>query len=61
MCGVGAGELAKPSTKPDQLELFGGKAESAKIENLDQTVDRIREKFGDAALRRGSQLLDNLE
>jgi DNA polymerase IV len=57
LIGVGTGELVRPGgQKPNQLELFG---EPERLEKLDHTVDKIREKFGDLSLRRGSQLLDN--
>ena len=33
-------------------------ANPRKIEKLDETVDQIRDRFGDSSLRRGSQLLE---
>ena len=58
LIGVGVGELVHPSDQPAQLPLF---SEPRKIEKLDETVDQIRDRFGDSSLRRGSQLLDNPE
>lgn len=59
LIGVGSSEFVsvKP-TESGQLQLFqvDGRA-GADEATLDQAVDEIREKFGDSALRRGSQLL----
>jgi DNA polymerase-4 len=53
LIGVGSSELTRSGNDPAQLDLF---AEPERKDNLDRTVDAIRTKFGNAALRRGSQL-----
>ena len=55
LIGVAAGDLHRHGGDPQQLQLF---AESApQKDKLSHTVDEIKQKFGDAALRRGSQML----
>ncbi|HSF77355.1 MAG TPA: DNA polymerase IV, partial [Steroidobacteraceae bacterium] len=51
LLGVGVGHLAPAQ----QLDLFAA-AEAAGSGKLDETVDGIREKFGEKSLRRGSSL-----
>jgi len=51
LIGVGAGGLTRDGAEPIQLDLF---AEPRKQETLDQTLDRIRDRFGEDSLRRGS-------
>ena len=51
LLGVGVGHLAPAQ----QLDLFAA-AEDAGSGKLDETVDGIREKFGEKSLRRGSSL-----
>jgi len=55
LLGVAAGDLQGDSRDQQQLALFGD-ANIAK-EKLSHTVDEIKEKFGENAVRRGSQLL----
>ena len=55
LIGVAAGDLHRDGDDPQQLQLF---AESTpQRDKLSHTVDEIKQKFGDAALRRGSQML----
>lgn len=51
LLGVGAADLSEAQ----QLELFTA-PESQRNRELDSTVDRIRERFGSTALRRGNSL-----
>jgi len=53
LLGVGSSELARADQEPSQLGLF---AEPPATATLDRTVDAIRSKFGNASLRRASQL-----
>ena len=53
LLGVGSSDLTRSSEIPSQLGLF---EEPADNDSLDRTVDAIRTKFGNASLRRGSQL-----
>ena len=53
LIGVGSSHLTRSGDNPTQLDLF---AEPEKRDNLDRTVDAIRSKFGNASLRRASQL-----
>lgn len=55
LIGVAAGDLHREGADPQQLSLFGDS--SPQKEKLSHTVDEIKQKFGDAALRRGSQML----
>ena len=55
LIGVAAGDLHRDGEDPQQLPLFGDSSQQK--EKLSLTVDEIRQKFGDAALRRGSQML----
>jgi DNA polymerase-4 len=55
LIGVAAGDLHREGVDPRQLPLFLNPADAR--ETLSQTVDEIKGKFGDGALRRGSQLL----
>jgi len=57
LIGVGSAELVREQTDPSQTDLFA--AQPRKDETLGHTLDEIREKFGRAALKRGSQLLDD--
>ena len=54
LIGVSAGDLHRDGEDPQQLPLF---AQSNDKERLSHTVDEIKQKFGNDALRRGSQLL----
>jgi DNA polymerase-4 len=51
LLGVGAGDL----TQASQLDLFAA-PESRRNQNLDQTIDDIRTRFGSEALGRASSL-----
>jgi len=53
LLGVGSSDLTRSAQIPSQPGLF---AESANNDTLDRTVDAIRSKFGNASLRRASQL-----
>ena len=53
LLGVGSSDLTRSAQSPSQLGLFG---EPANNDTLDKTVDAIRSKFGNASLRRASQL-----
>ena len=53
LIGVGSSELSRSGQAPSQLGLFG---EPPANNTLDRTVDAIRSKFGNASLRRASQL-----
>jgi nucleotidyltransferase/DNA polymerase involved in DNA repair len=53
LLGVGSSDLTRTAQVPAQLGLFG---EPANTDTLDRTVDAIRSRFGNASLRRGSQL-----
>ncbi len=53
LIGVSAGDLHRDGADPQQLSLFGG----SNNEKLIRTVDELKQKFGNDALRRGSQLL----
>jgi nucleotidyltransferase/DNA polymerase involved in DNA repair len=55
LIGVAAGDLHRDGDDPQQLQLFSQSA--PQNEKLSHTVDEIKQKFGDAALRRGSQML----
>jgi DNA polymerase-4 len=57
LIGVSAGDLKRDGDDPQQMALFSQNASQAEKERLSHTVDEINEKFGPAALRRGSQLL----
>ena len=52
LLGVGVSDL----TEAQQLELFAT-LESQRNRELDATVDRIRERYGSAALKRGNSLV----
>lgn len=54
LIGVAAGDLHRDGEDPQQLPLFGDP--SPQKERLSHTIDRIKEKFGDAAVRRASDL-----
>jgi DNA polymerase-4 len=54
LIGVSAGGLHRDGEDSQQLPLF---AHSNEKERLSHTVDEIKQKFGNDALRRGSQLL----
>ncbi len=54
LIGVSAGDLHRDGEDPQQLPLFD---RSNDKERLSHTVDEIKQKFGNDALRRGSQLL----
>lgn len=54
LIGISAGELHRDTDDPEQLSLFNEKNEKDK---LGQTVDEIKQKFGQGSVRRGSQLL----
>ncbi len=56
LLGIGVGHLV-PS---DQLDLFAS-PESRRAAGLDATLDRIRDKFGSEAVRRGTTLPDRDE
>jgi nucleotidyltransferase/DNA polymerase involved in DNA repair len=58
LIGVSAGDLMRESDDPAQLGLFSQAADPAKLDTLNDAVDRIREKFGDAALWRAGQQRD---
>ena len=51
LIGVGTGEIVRPGEVPVQLDLFG---EPRKESAIDRTVDKIRDRFGDAGIRRGA-------
>ena len=53
LIGVGTGMLTREGENPEQLTLFSG-ARTGK--RLARTVDEIQDRFGDEALRRGSEL-----
>jgi len=53
LLGVGSSDLTRSSEVSSQLSLF---EKPAANDSLDRTVDAIRTKFGNASLRRGSQL-----
>jgi DNA polymerase-4 len=55
LIGVAAGDLHRDGDEPQQLQLFT--QSTPRKEKLSHTVDEIKQKFGDAALRRGSQML----
>jgi nucleotidyltransferase/DNA polymerase involved in DNA repair len=50
LIGVGTGEIVRPGEESTQLGLFD---EPRKETAIDRTVDKIRDRFGDAAIRRG--------
>jgi DNA polymerase IV len=50
LIGVGTGEIVRPGDQPSQLGLFD---EPKKESVIDQTVDKIRERFGEDRIRRG--------
>jgi nucleotidyltransferase/DNA polymerase involved in DNA repair len=54
LLGVGAGDLQREGGDPQQLALFA--QTPALKENLSHTLDKIKEKYGKNAVRRGSQL-----
>jgi DNA polymerase-4 len=56
LLGVGSSDLTRSAQSPSQLGLF---AEPAGKDTLDRTVDAIRTKFGNASLRRASQLKED--
>jgi nucleotidyltransferase/DNA polymerase involved in DNA repair len=56
LLGVGSSSLTRSAKEPSQLGLF---AEPANNDTLDRTVDAIRSKFGNASLRRASQLKED--
>jgi DNA polymerase-4 len=56
LLGVGSSDLTRSAQSPSQLGLF---AEPAGKNTLDRTVDAIRTKFGNASLRRASQLKED--
>jgi len=51
LIGVGVADLTRDGVQPTQLDLF---AEPRKREALQQTLDQIRDRFGEDSLRRGS-------
>jgi DNA polymerase IV len=51
LVGVGTADLTRDGVEPTQLDLFG---EPKKRETLQQTLDQIRDRFGEDSLRRGS-------
>jgi nucleotidyltransferase/DNA polymerase involved in DNA repair len=53
LIGVGSGDFTRSDSALLQRELF---SDSGKRDTLDRTVDAIRTKFGNTALRRASQL-----
>ncbi len=54
LIGVGASNFAS-TQRPKQLSLFDtGKSKTAEWEKVDETVDRISERFGKDAIRRGT-------
>lgn len=53
LIGVGSSDLTRSTSEPSQLDLFG---EHKNNDALDRTVDAIRTKFGNASVRRASQL-----
>jgi nucleotidyltransferase/DNA polymerase involved in DNA repair len=55
LIGVAAGDLHRDGEDPRQLPLFGDSGPQK--EQLGHTIDEIKQKFGEAALRRGSQML----
>jgi DNA polymerase-4 len=55
LLGVGSSDLTR-SAETSQLGLF---EEPADTDSLDRTVDAIRTKYGNASLRRGTQLKKN--
>src|SRR5579883_435182 len=55
LIGVAAGDLHHDGGDPQQLGLFADS--SAQKEKLSHTLDEIKQKFGENALRRGSQIL----
>jgi DNA polymerase-4 len=55
LIGVAAGDLHRGGGDPQQLGLFS--ETNPQKEKLSHTVDEIKQKFGEAALRRGSQML----
>jgi DNA polymerase-4 len=50
LIGVGTGEIVRPGEESTQLGLFD---EPRKESTIDLTLDRIRERFGDSAIKRG--------
>lgn len=55
LIGVAAGDLHRDGEDPQQLALFS--EPTAQKEKLSHTIDEIKQKFGEGALRRGSQML----
>lgn len=53
LIGVGSSDLTRSGKEATQLDLFG---EPQNNDTLDRTVDAIRSKFGNASVRRASQL-----
>jgi DNA polymerase-4 len=51
LIGVGTADLTRDGVQPAQLDLFG---EPRKREALERTLDKIRDRFGEDSLRRGS-------
>jgi DNA polymerase-4 len=59
LIGVSAGDFQSADDPGAQMNLFASPVTtSVKADTLDRTVDRLREKFGDDALKRGSHLSD---
>jgi len=52
LIGVGTGDIVRPGEESAQLGLFDEAPRKDGV--IDRTVDRIRERFGDAAIKRGS-------
>ncbi|HEY2380478.1 MAG TPA: DNA polymerase IV [Terriglobia bacterium] len=57
LIGVAAGDLRRDGEDPHQLTLFAEATAQKEKEKLSHTVDEIKQKFGEGALRRGSQML----
>jgi nucleotidyltransferase/DNA polymerase involved in DNA repair len=57
LIGVGSADLRREAYDSAQPDLFT--ESSRRDEALDRTLDEIRQKFGRASLKRGSQLLDD--
>jgi DNA polymerase-4 len=52
LLGVSAGDLTAEGDSSSQMTLFTEPA-NRKLETINDTIDRIREKFGDDAIQRG--------
>jgi DNA polymerase IV len=55
LIGIAAYELKSTASTPIQADLFASEGR-ARTRQLDQTLDALKERFGDAAVRRGSDL-----